>query len=188
MALSYFKIYHFNYKFKNITCERGDKMARPLILTKSDIKLGVNLGENTKLNTGKSKLPSINVEKELRKKRSDKYMGLAKILDANGCSLPQEYVDDIINKIKGQFEEFEIPEDKMPVSLVGKCYLGDNFEVHKLDMIGRIICHFRDYEKMDSLSERARNLSQNPNYEFIEVYKDCLRAIHHDGSVSELRI
>lgn len=161
-------------------------MARPLIFQKQNTKLGVELSVNT--SAKKSVLPSLNVEKQIRQKRSNKYMDLAKILDANGCSLPQVYVDDIIDRIKGQFEELSIPEDKMPVSLVAKCYLGDNFEVHKLDMIGRIICHFKDYEKMDPLSERARNLSQNPNYELIEVYNDRLIAVHNSGSVSEIRI
>ncbi|MGG7058094.1 hypothetical protein ACQPUY_06225 [Clostridium nigeriense] len=163
-------------------------MARPLIFSKKDTKFGIDLSVNTNINTKPSIVSSINVEKELRKKRSDKYMDLCKILDANGCSLPQQYVDDIVNRIKGEFNELGIPEDKMPITIVAKCYLGENFEVHKLDMIGRIVCHFRDYEKMDPLSERARNLSQNPNYEFIEVYTDYLRAIYHDGSVSEVRI
>lgn len=163
-------------------------MVKPLSLSNKDTKFRVDLSVNTNINTKQRKVSSINLEKELRKKRSDKYMHLCKILDAKGCSLSQQYVDDIINRIKGQFNELGIPEDKMPITIVGRCYLGGDFEVHKLDIIGRIVCHFRDCEKMDPLSERARNLSQNPNYEFIEVYNDCLRAISREGLVSEVRL
>ena len=163
-------------------------MVRQLIFSKSETKLGTNLSLNTNMSVKTSIMPTVNVDKELRKKRNKSYMELCGILDSNGSSLPQQYIDDIVNKIKDLFEEFGIPEDSMPVAIISKCYLGENFEVHKLDMIGNILCHFRDFQKMDLLSERARNLSQNKNYDFIEVYNDCLRAIHIDGSVSELNI
>lgn len=157
-------------------------MARLLIL---DDKKKVDMELNTK---AKVEMPiSINVERQLRQKRSEKYLEQCKVLDEQGCTLSKEYVESVVNEIKNSFEELSVPFEEMPKALIAKCFLGEDYEVHTLDLIGNIVKHYRRHEKLDSLLERARNIAQNKKYACIEVYSSCLRAIDHKGNVSEIR-
>lgn len=83
-------------------------------------------------------------------------------------------------------EEYGIG-DRPPVGLVSKCFLGEPFEVHIVDLVGQIVEHFHRGESMPHPYERARRLSAHPAYVYIEVYEDVLVCVRADGSVTEVR-
>ena len=47
-----------------------------------------------------------------------------------------------------------------------------------------IIEHFETFRSMPDLFERGRRLALHSSYQFVEIYKDCLRVVSLDGSVS----
>ena len=98
----------------------------------------------------------------LRKTRSKEYMNAIHRLDVGGHVHNQGKVDEIIAVIKREFPEVELAGSLL--GFVSKCYLGAPYEVHTLDLVGRIIEHYPS--------------------EFIEVYSDCCRAVSSDGSVA----
>ncbi len=80
-------------------------------------------------------------------------------------------------------EEFGTTDlNSLPLGIVGKCFLGDAYEVHILDLTGsHIIQHFKFLEKMPGDFEKARSLALHDSYCLIEVYKEKLVIIRNDG-------
>ncbi|GAA0742246.1 hypothetical protein [Clostridium oceanicum] len=159
-------------------------MPRPIITgnTRQENKMGLNINEdiNAKIRMDKTLL-----EKRLRNKRSNEYMEAIKRLDVGGCEQCKKQFDECVEEIKNEFKD--IPQANLFVGLVAKCYLGEPYEVHTLDMTGNIINHYKTSESMEPLFERARSLALHGNYEYIEVYTDCLCAVKRDGSVSMVK-
>lgn len=85
-------------------------------------------------------------------------------------------------------EEFGTAElASLPIGIVSKCFLGEPFEVHILDLSGsQVVKHFKTLETMPSDFERARNLALHNSYCFIEVYSDKIVIIREDGSATKL--
>ena len=77
--------------------------------------------------------------------------------------------------------------DMGPSGIVSKCYLGDPYEVHTLDVTGQIIEHYETYRKMPGIMEKARGLARSGSYSFIEVYPNALCAVKADGTVATLK-
>lgn len=161
-------------------------MSRPLILNRPAVKTSLEVKSNT-INVSGVNLKS-DSEKLLRLTRSEEYLEKCNALDVNGCELSKASIQVIVDDIKNSFEKLEIPVEEFPTSLIAKCYLGADFEVHKLDLQGNILLHYRANQKMDEKCEKARNIAQNPNYKVIEIYDSCLRAIDKKGRVSKIKI
>lgn len=119
-----------------------------------------------------------------RRKRSKAYIDVVKTFDIEGHQISQSKVNEIINSIKN-----ELTEVSLPIGIVAKCYLGEPYEVHTLSLVGKmIITHYKRKEGLPAELEKARNLACNPNYAFIEVYKDKIVAVSENGSVSIVNI
>ena len=56
--------------------------------------------------------------------------------------------------------------------------------LHTLDLTGGIIEHYKTGETLPDGLEKARTIAMRGGYEFIEVYKDCCRAVSASGYVS----
>lgn len=156
-------------------------MPRPMLSVKTgqENKIDFSVKENISL---KSSIDKTTVEKRLRNKRSSEYMEAIRKLDVGGCEQCKKQFDDCVEAIKNEFKD--IPENNLLVALVAKCYLGQPYDVHTLDMSGHILVHYKAFESMPALIERARGLALHGGYEYIEVYTDCLCAVKNDGSVS----
>lgn len=156
-------------------------MPRPILsgnmVEDNKLELNVEKTINTKFNMDKTIL-----EKRLRNKRSSEYMEAIKKLDIGGCEQCRKQFDDCVEAIKNEFKD--IPENNLLVGLIAKCYLGQPYDVHTLDMSGSILVHYKASESMPALIERARSLALHGGYQYIEVYTDCLCAVKSDGSVS----
>lgn len=118
----------------------------------------------------------------LRKTRSKEYMNAIGKLDAGGHVHNQDKVDELIAVIKREFPEVELAG--ILLGFVSKCYLGTPYEVHTLDLVGRIIEHYPSGKSLPNGMEKARGIALRGGYEFIEVYSDCCRAVSSDGSVA----
>ena len=118
----------------------------------------------------------------LRQARSKSYVDAMTRLDAGVHHQNKAKVDEVVAAISAEFPELVI--EQMPQGLVSRCYLGAPYEVHICDLAGSIIEHFENYRHMPPTYERARQLATHPQYAFIEIYADCVRAVSNDGSVS----
>lgn len=130
-------------------------------------------------------LSSQAIEARLRSKRSMTYIESLQKLDAGGHIHNREVLDALLNAIQHELPEISI--DHLPVGIVAKCYLGAPHEVHTLDRQGMIIRHYKSFEALPPLLERARSLALYPNYAFIEVYADKLIAVAQNGDTSMVK-
>ncbi|MGN0665479.1 MAG: hypothetical protein ACI4KF_03020 [Huintestinicola sp.] len=133
-------------------------------------------------------------ERILRQKRSKRYMDFLTDLDTGNVDMKAQVnaildevdmkarVDAILDEVREEFPLIEIPGDF--IGYCSKCYLGEDFEVHTVDFTEAIIEHFRKNEPLPDGMEKARYLAMDENYEIIEVYTHCIRAIDYNGCVS----
>ena len=137
--------------------------------------------------TAKTKqMDQMKLDRLLRKPRSKAYMDALHRLDAGGHVHNQGKVDQIINAIRDEFPEVEL--SGILLGYVSICYLGRPYEVHTLDMSGRIIEHYKSMQAMPNGLEKARGIALRGGYDFIEVYVDCCRCISSNGSVSVVKM
>lgn len=122
------------------------------------------------------------IKRFLQKKRSREYMSSISALDAGGHTNNQDQIDQIIHAIEDEFDDVEIT--KIMLGIVARCYLGSPYEVHTLSLASQIIKHYKIGESLPYGMEKARALVLRGNYEYVEVYTDCLRAINRNGEVA----
>lgn len=81
--------------------------------------------------------------------------------------------------------EFGLP-DALPLGCVAICHLGSPFEIHVLDLVGRIVEHYQVNQPLPVPFERARPLALHDAYLAIEVYSDRLVCVRADGTAVEI--
>lgn len=168
--------------------ERKKSMPKPIFKEKTQIKT-----EEPKLKTNreshslsKQKLNQMTQNRILRKKRSQEYMDAVHKLDAGGHIHNQYKVNAIINVLNNEFPELDLAG--VLLGIVSKCYLGEPYEVHSLDITGGIIEHYVRGQGMPGLLEAARGIAEHGGYDFIEVYSDCYRAVAPNGTVAVIKL
>lgn len=137
-------------------------------------------------NTSTTGLPAQHVTRAARPRggrvktdrRSDRYVKALRALDSGGHVASAD-VEKIVDDVHREFSEEYCSE---PLGIIGKCYLGEPFEVHTLALDGSIIEHYRAGQSLPSGMERARSLAESPMYLAIEVYADRVVCIRADGS------
>jgi hypothetical protein len=97
------------------------------------------------------------------------------------CQAPRA-VEALIAAIQQELPEVTI--DKLPIGIVSRCFLGEDYEVHTLDRTGGIIQHYRRQQSLPASLERARSLALHSQYLFVEVYVDSLVAVRSNGDTS----
>jgi len=142
----------------------------------------LNTTQNQQQTQQSQTLDKFRLDKMLRKPRSKAYMEAIHKLDAGGHVHNQQKVNEIIETIQNEFPEVTITG--IMLGIVSKCYLGDSYEVHTLDINGNIIEHYQIGQTLPNGLEKARSIALRGGYEFIEVYIDCCRAVSLNGSVS----
>jgi len=161
-------------------------MPRPLIFGTSEQTHTNPLFDSQ--TTSRRKAEQMNSEEldtMLRHPRSKAYMDAIHQLDAGGHVHTQHREEEILNAIRNEFPEIDI--HGILLGLVSKCYLGAPYEVHSLDITGRIIEHFKMGQPLPDGLEKARSLAIHGGYDVIEVYVDCCRCISENGNVSIVR-
>jgi hypothetical protein len=123
-------------------------------------------------------------DRDILKRRSAKYVKLFSELDQKSLTDVQGW-NELMGAIHEEFGTAELTS--LPLGIVSKCFLGEPFEVHILDLSGaQIIKHFKTTEAMSADFERARSLALHDSYCFIEVYSDKLVLLREDGSATKL--
>jgi hypothetical protein len=129
-----------------------------------------------------SKLSKADLEARLRQKRSANYIRTMTQLDAGCHCQDPRAVEALITAIQQELPEVTI--DKLPIGIVSRCFLGEDYEVHTLDRTGGIVQHYRRHQSLPPLLERARSLALHSEYLFVEVYVDSLVAVRSNGDTS----
>ena len=158
-------------------------MLKPQAQTQTDSVL--SLTQNRAATQETTQADKMKLDRLLRKQRSKTYMNAIKHLDAGGHTRNSQLTKEIIDAICQGFPEVEL--GGVMLGIVSKCYLGENYEVHSLDIGGSIIEHFRQGQTLNGGMEKARSIAMRGGYEFIEVYVDCCRAVSSNGSVSVIK-
>lgn len=158
-------------------------MPRPIFRKKAQL---VELKETVSTESNlSSALSAVDIESRLREKRSAAYLDLFNKLDSGEKVISKAQTQQLIDAVKAEFPE--LPDSAMPLGIVAACYLGHPYEVHSIDMERCEIRHYRVSEPLPTMLEQARNIALHPSYAYIEVYKDCLRAIDKHGEVAVVK-
>ncbi|HTW84275.1 MAG TPA: hypothetical protein VMD91_09430 [Candidatus Sulfotelmatobacter sp.] len=108
---------------------------------------------------------------------------IASALDAGGYVDDRSRVAALMQALEKEFPELALAS--FPRGIVARCYLGEPYEVHTLDLVlGQIITHYKRGQGLPDGLERARSLALHPDYAFVEVYADELRPVRADGAVT----
>ncbi|MGM0112126.1 hypothetical protein [Enterococcus sp. DIV0187] len=127
----------------------------------------------------------LKINRLLRQKRSSDYLKALGQLDASGSSLSNHQFDKVVDTIKKEFPEIEL--GGLLIGYVAKCYLGQPYEVHTLSYDLQIVEHYEIGKILPNGMEKARSLACHGNYQFVEVYTDCCRAVSEDGVVAIIK-
>lgn len=159
-------------------------MRRPIINTnlKQKTEHTLSVGQ-TAIKT--QQLTGTTLEKRLRQKRSTGFIKAMTKLDAGGITTSQAKIDELKQTIQNEFPE--LSPSQLMVGIVAKCYLGNPYVVHTLDLNLDVVKHFERSVPLPGSLERARSLAQHPGYEFVEVYTDELRAVSANGTVAVIK-
>lgn len=133
----------------------------------------------------RTQLNQMQIQRVLNRKRSSQYMQAMTRLDAGGHMHNQHQVQALIDVIREEMPEIDI--DLGPIGIVSKCYLGEPYEVHSLDVMGNIIEHYESWRPMPDGMEKARRLASSGMYSFIEIYHHEMRAVSANGNVAVLK-
>ncbi|SIS85306.1 hypothetical protein [Alicyclobacillus vulcanalis] len=128
---------------------------------------------------------ALNALTRLDGRRSQAYVEAMSQLDMGPGVRHEELVDSLIQKIQAELPDVELAH--LPLGIVAKCYLGAPYEVHTLDRVGRIIQHYKTFEPLPDSLEAARTLALHPQYAFVEVYTDVMRAVLKTGDVAVVK-
>lgn len=158
-------------------------MRRPLIKTNVNQKTNFGVTANQTSRTT-VELTGLALDKRLRQKRSPSYVNSLTKLDAGGVMCSNAQIDELKQAIQNEFPDLN--PYQYPIGIIAKCYLGNPYEVHTLDIKLDIIHHYKRGEAVPIL-DRGRALALHPSYEFIEVYNDTLRAVTKNGDVAVIQ-
>lgn len=152
--------------------------------TTTKIESSNNLSLTKPVEKVEATVEPINLQRMLRKKRSQKYMEAMGKLDAGGHVDNQELLKELIEAIREEFPEVELIKTGIFIGTVSKCFLGNPYEVHTVDFSHSIIKHYKQGEVLPDGMEKARAIAARNIYMYIEVYTDHCCAISADGTVS----
>jgi len=155
-------------------------MGRPIIL--SPLTTSTPLKFTASVPGSSIKMSKAEIESRLRQKRSANYIRAMTQLDAGCHCQDPRAVEALIAAIQQELPEVTI--DKLPVGVVSRCFLGEDYEVHTLDRDGGIVQHYRRHQALPPLLERARSLALHSQYLFVEVYVDSLVAVRSNGETA----
>lgn len=123
-------------------------------------------------------------DRDILKKRSEKYLNMIKTLDTDLLS-ETKGKEEMMTKIHEEFGTANLMD--LPIGILAKCFLGHPHEVHTLDLTAeQIIKHYTIGEPLPDYFEKARSLAKHNAYFFVEVYKDKLILIREDGTAAKL--
>lgn len=158
-------------------------MARSLLGIRPSNPTPLELSSTT---SSRSQLSGPALQARLRQKRSQAYIDVVTKLDVGGHVHSPAATQALIDAIRQELPDVQV--DALPHGIVARCYLGAPYEVHTLDCTGSIIQHYKTFEALPTLLEKARSLALHPQYAFIEVYSSRLIAVSASGQTALIDI
>ena len=159
-------------------------MRRPILNTNVDKKVNIKVSPK-QISSTTVELTGMALDKRLRQKRSQAYIDCIAKLDAGGVTCSKAQMDELIQAIQNEFPD--LTPYQYPIGIIAQCYLGQPYEVHILDVKLDIVEHYKKGEMLPSQMDRGRGIALHPNYVFIEIYNDTIRAITTNGDVSVIQ-
>lgn len=159
-------------------------MRRPIINTNINQKVNLNVSTQ-QVSQNTVELNGMALDKRLRQKRSVSYINSVTKLDAGGVVCSHAKIDELKQAIQNEFPDLN--PYQYPIGIIARCYLGNPYEVHTLDIKLDIVEHFKKGDSLPLLMDRGKGLALHPGYEFIEVYNDTLRAVTKNGDVAVIQ-
>lgn len=156
-------------------------MRRP-ILNGNNVKVDIQLKPQPRTTV---ELTGVALDKKRREIRSQAYIEAMTQLDGAGAVLDRTKVDQLLQSVQSEFADLQ--PHQFPIGIIAKCYLGEPYEVHSLDVRLEIIEHYMKGQAMPSGLEKGRSLAVHPGYAFIEIYSDSICAVARNGSVSMIK-
>lgn len=160
-------------------------MPRPIINFERENN-NLNISSKNQSNFASFNLSDARIEKILRKKRPRALLDAIVSLDAGNQKITQNQIDKIKEIFKAEFPEVDLTG--ILLGIAGKCYLGEEYEVHTLTDNLQIINHYKTGEKMTPEMEVSRSLANNQHYAYIEIYTNCIRAVDKNGNVAVIKL
>ena len=153
-------------------------MRRPIL--NSEVKVDIHLNQpKSRTNV---ELTGAALEKKIRQARSSAYLNALTQLDGSGAVLSREKLNEILKAIESEFADLQ--PHQFPIGIISKCYLGEPYEVHTLDVRLEIVEHYKRGNPLPSGMERGRSLAVHPEYDYIEIFSDKICVVARNGNVS----
>ena len=162
-------------------------MPRQLLNVHANSRRQQQLDVQSSSKKAQQKVNPVTIERALRKHRSKRYIELMKKLDAGGHVTNQQQVNYLIAALRNELGELDESLSDSLRGIVSKCYLGDPYEVHTLDVAQCIIDHYARGERLPGTLEKVRGIAMLGGYDFIEVYDGYFCAVSDSGAVSVIR-
>lgn len=143
----------------------------------------IKTGERRSGATGRI-LKEEELQSRLRRKRGMQYLDALRSLDKGEFHADSKCYQEVIEAIGAEFSDFE--PTQWPIGYVSRCFLGDPYEVHILNLLNQIVEHFKRGKPMPSPFEGARSLTMHKDYVFVEVYANFYIAIDGQGRAAVL--
>ena len=165
-------------------------MPKPLLFKPQQIQKSEQQSENRLSATLKPKdnqdlrTNPIEIQRALRKRRSTKYMEIMSKLDAGSGHISQHDINEMIQAIRDEFPDIEIVNEFLGSMAI--CHLPGNYDVHTLNPGDNSITHFHMGYSFEAPLDKCRNLCRMPDYLFVEIYSNQLRAISPNGAVANI--
>lgn len=123
----------------------------------------------------------------LKKKRSMNYMNQLQVLDSGGHLLDPAALEQLLQEIQVNLGTLDFSFG-VPIGIISKCYLGDPYEVHSLDVENSVIEHYVQGQPLPGVLENYRGMAMKGSYEFVEVYTTCICAVRPNGNVTLIEV
>lgn len=99
----------------------------------------------------------------------------------------EELLSEIKSCVEEEFAELEIELRSVLHGVIAKCYI-DGCDCHAINPQGEILEHFKMNRPIpDELHKGRELIMKYPDCKCVEVYTDCCRVIHEDGTVLKIK-
>lgn len=161
----------------------GLRQQAPRSTTQQRSGLGLSLDQGAAMKQQDDRKQQMQLKRALKKKRSSDYMSTVQLIDSGGQTLNQASFDQLINELIADLGPLD-PSLAGLIGIIDKCYLGDPYEVHMLDMNQNIIEHYEKGRPLPGALEKYRGMAASGSYAFIEVYASYACAVRPNGQVT----
>ncbi|MCI9628923.1 MAG: hypothetical protein HFJ64_06875 [Eggerthellaceae bacterium] len=167
--------------------QNQSSMQQAQVAQQSTRGLSLSAQDGSRVKQADDQYDKMLLHRALKKKRSMNYMNQLQVLDSGGQLLDPVALEQLLQEIQVNLGALDTNLG-IPVGIISKCYLGDPYEVHSLDVENSVIEHYVQGQPMPGILENYRGMAMKGSYEFIEVYTTCICAVRSNGNVTLIEV